>query len=89
MVCAISKVLNVAMWQNGKVAAEKCSSCPKSAKSNLRGPKITASMSRNYVSFQFSDFVLKIAPIGGRKFGGARLILYLCIVNQKTGAQSN
>ena len=37
---------------------------------------------------QFDDFVLKIAPNRRPKFGSARKMLYLCIVNQKTGAHS-
>ena len=35
--------------------------CPKSTKSNTRWPKLTDSRPRNYVSFQFVEFVLKIA----------------------------
>ena len=54
--------------------------CPKSAKSNLRGPKISDSSIVYYGSFKLGDFVLKIASIGDRKFGSARKMLYLCSV---------
>jgi len=57
-------------------------------KRNLKGSKITDSRPRNYGSFKFVKFGLKIAPNRGVKFGLARKMLYLCIVNQKTGAQS-
>ena len=53
--------LNVAKWQSGDVATEKCASCLLSAKSNTRGPKITASSIVYYGSSKLDDFVLKIA----------------------------
>ena len=52
--------------------------CPKSTKSNARWPKNTDSRARNYGSFKFVKFVLKIAPNRGVKFGIARKMLYLC-----------
>ena len=75
--------LNVAKWQSGDVATEKCASCLLSARSNLRGSKITASSIEDYGSSKLDDFVLKMASIGGVKFGIARIILYLCRVNKK------
>jgi len=75
--------LNVAKWQSGDVATEKCASCPLSAKSNTRGPKITASSIVYYFSSKFIKFVLKMTSIGGAKFGNARIILYLCRANKK------
>lgn len=78
--CAITEVLNVAMWHCGNVAASM--PCPKTMKSNLRGPKITDSSIVNYDSFKFVKFVLKIAPNRGVKFGSAQKMLYLCIVNR-------
>ena len=68
--CAITEVLNVAMWHCGNVAASM--PCPKTMKSNLRGPKITDSSIVNYDSFKFVKFVLKIAPNRGVKFGSAQ-----------------
>ena len=53
--------LNVAKWQSGDVATEKCASCLLSARSNLRGSKITASSIEDYGSSKLDDFVLKIA----------------------------
>jgi len=61
---------------------------PLATKRNLSASKITDSRPRNYGSFKFDDFVLKIAPNRCPKFGSAQKMLYLCIVNQKTGAQS-
>ena len=78
--------LNVAKWQSGDVATEKCASWSLLAKSNLRGSKITASSIVYYGSSKlddFDEFFIKIGPIGGPKFGGARIILYLCRVNKK------
>ena len=45
-VCTISKMLNVAKWQSGKVAKWQTNyvcTCPLSTKGNTRGPKITDS----------------------------------------------
>ena len=52
--------------------------CPLSTKRNLRGSKITASRPRNYGSFKFVKFVLKIAPNRRSKFGSVGKMLYLC-----------
>ncbi len=49
--------LNVAMWQNGKMAGRGA----KRARSNLRGSKITDSSLEDYFSSKFIKFVLKIA----------------------------
>ncbi len=49
--------LNVAMWQNGKMAGWGV----ERARSNLRGLKITDSRGVYYGSFIFVKFVLKIA----------------------------
>jgi hypothetical protein len=79
--------LNVAKWQSGKVAgwgAER-------ARSNLRGPKITASSLVYYGSSKlddFDEFFIKIGPIGGPKFGGARKMLYLCTRKQEVASTS-
>ena len=75
--------LNVAKWQSGDVATEKCASWTLLARSNTRGPKITDSSIVYYGSSKLDDFVLKMASIGGVKFGGARKMLYLCRVNKK------
>ena len=53
--------LNVAKWQSGDVATEKCAPCPLSTKSNTRGSKITDSSLEDYFSSKFIKFVLKIA----------------------------
>ena len=83
--------LNVAKWQSGDVATEKCASCLLSAKSNTRGPKITDSSIVYYGSSKlddFDEFFIKIGPIGGPKFGGARKMLYLCTRKQEAGGRS-
>ena len=55
---------------------------PLATKRNLTDTKITASRARNYGSFKFIKFVLKIAPNRCPKFGSAQKMLYLCIVNR-------
>ena len=74
------KVLNVAKWQSGDVATPNKPSCSPAMKSNTRRSKITDSRPRNYGSFDFGDFVLKIGPNRRAKFGSAQKMLYLCIV---------
>ena len=53
--------LNVAKWQSGDVATEKCASWTLLARSNLRGSEITDSSIVYYGSSKLDDFVLKIA----------------------------
>ncbi len=45
---------------------------------NLKSSKITFSGPRCYDSLHLGDFVLKIAPNRGPKFGSAQYMLYLC-----------
>ena len=53
-------------------------------RNNLRGSKITDLRGVYYVSFKFSDFVLKIGSIGGAKFGSAQKMSYLCTRNHES-----
>ena len=75
---ALSRVRTTLMgrWDDGTRDAPY----PLATKSNTRGSKITDSRARNYGSFKFVKFVLKIAPNWRSKFGTARKMLYLCIV---------
>ena len=75
--CLMLQSYIVTMWQ-----PKTMSPCPLSTKSNTRWSKITARRSRCYGSLKLGDFVLKIAPNRGSKFGSARKMLYLCIVNR-------
>ena len=57
---------------------------PACHRNNLRGSKITDLRGVYYVSFKFSDFVLKIGSIGGAKFGSAQKMSYLCTRNHES-----